>query len=244
MDLKELESGVEPSTHWYYQVKKIPLLRAANRLLRAGTQTLNIYDVGAGSGFFTQELQRQIQRTGPELLLIDTGYTPEEVRASVTERVKKTTELPATMQQGLVLLMDVLEHVPDDGAMLKAIGDRAGEELHFFITVPAHPQLWSFHDDYLEHYRRYTQQSLRAVLEDSGYRCESVYYIFVGILPLAWIMRKLLDKNHSPHSSMKPVSPWLNKLLRLYCSIEIPFRKGNRLCGLTVVAEGVIPAHK
>ena len=32
MDLKELESGVDPSTHWYYQSKKIPLIRFVKKI--------------------------------------------------------------------------------------------------------------------------------------------------------------------------------------------------------------------
>ena len=36
MDLKELENGVNPDTHWYYQSKKLPLLRFSEQLAQAG----------------------------------------------------------------------------------------------------------------------------------------------------------------------------------------------------------------
>ena len=47
MDLKELENGVDADTHWYYQSKKLPLLRFANQLTRAG-KPLTIIDIGEG----------------------------------------------------------------------------------------------------------------------------------------------------------------------------------------------------
>ena len=45
MDLKELENGVNPNIHWYYQSKKIPLFDYTQKALRSA-QGLDIVDVG------------------------------------------------------------------------------------------------------------------------------------------------------------------------------------------------------
>ena len=45
-----------------------------------------------------------------------------------------------------VLLMDVLEHVPDDAAVLGSIVDALRPGCHVLITVPADMKLWSSHD--------------------------------------------------------------------------------------------------
>ena len=56
MDLNEIESGVIPTSHWYYQSKKVPLLRYFKKLGHIQGKKLTVIDFGAGSGFFTYEL--------------------------------------------------------------------------------------------------------------------------------------------------------------------------------------------
>ena len=63
----------------------------------------------------------------------------------------------------LVLLMDVLEHVPDDFAFLSELLAAATPGTHFLITVPANPSFWSEHDESNGHYRRYDPDRLRRV---------------------------------------------------------------------------------
>jgi hypothetical protein len=55
----------------------------------------------------------------------------------------------------LVLLMDVLEHVPDDFAFLSELMAASAPGTAFLVTVPANPSFWSTHDESNGHYRRY-----------------------------------------------------------------------------------------
>ena len=55
----------------------------------------------------------------------------------------------------LVLLMDVLEHVPDDFAFLSGLLAASAPGTDFLVTVPANPSFWSAHDESNGHYRRY-----------------------------------------------------------------------------------------
>ena len=57
MDLKELEAGIDPSSHWYYQSKKLPMLSYVKKQLDKH-QPLQIIDVGSGSGFFAYEIEK------------------------------------------------------------------------------------------------------------------------------------------------------------------------------------------
>lgn len=58
MDLKELESGVNPNTHWYYQTKKIQLRKFFEKKVVAPRQKVTVIDIGSGSGFFSQEIYK------------------------------------------------------------------------------------------------------------------------------------------------------------------------------------------
>ena len=58
----------------------------------------------------------------------------------------------------VILLMDVLEHVDDDVGLLRAYAEPARPGTRFIVSVPAFSWLWSAHDEFLEHRRRYTPQ--------------------------------------------------------------------------------------
>jgi SAM-dependent methyltransferase len=105
------------------------------------------------------------------------GRAPRFVRADVTRR------LPPGEWDG-ALLLDVLEHLPDDRAVLGAVRAllerRAGGPRRPFVlfTVPAFQFLWSPWDDREKHKRRYTLASARALATDTGFTVERATYFF------------------------------------------------------------------
>jgi SAM-dependent methyltransferase len=77
-----------------------------------------------------------------------------------------------------LLLLDVIEHLPDDlGALQNA---RASLEpgAHLVLTVPAFPSLWSRFDEQVHHKRRYTLANARAVVDAAGFDIEHSTYFF------------------------------------------------------------------
>lgn len=238
MDLKELESGVDPKKHWYYQSKKEPLISFVKQTFEKVNRPLTIIDVGSGSGFFMYELKDSVPGMIEQIYLVDIGYTDEEVAASKDQLIEKTRSLPHKIENAVVVMMDVLEHLKEDHAMLDEIKERSAGENYFFITVPAFMSLWSGHDVYLEHYRRYTASSLRKLLQASHYKVRDLYYFYGSIFPAVWLVRQIKPKNSKADSDMKPAGTLVNSLLQTLCYIELPFRKLNRLAGVTCVAEG------
>jgi SAM-dependent methyltransferase len=109
------------------------------------------------------------------------GRAPRFVRADITRR------LPPGDWDG-VLLLDVLEHLPDDRGVLHAVralldrraaaaGPRAPRPVLLF-TVPAFQQLWSPWDDREKHKRRYTLATARTLAADTGFAVERATYFF------------------------------------------------------------------
>jgi len=94
MDLKELEQGVNPKIHWYYQSKKIPMLRFIKEAHRQLNRKLTLVDVGSGSGFFMYEAYEAIPELIEKIYLVDIGYTDEEVNATKGKLIEKTKSLP------------------------------------------------------------------------------------------------------------------------------------------------------
>lgn len=241
MDLKELENGVDAGTHWYYQSKKLPLLRFARQLAQAG-QPLTVVDIGAGSGFFAYELEKTLGAGIAKVWLVDIGYSEAEMAPTRGAKIEKVHDVPAQVTDGLFILMDVLEHLPDDLAMLQRVkAASVGHNNHFFITVPAFRSLWSGHDVFLEHYRRYHIPMLAGVLRQAGFRRIRNYYLYGALFPLVWAVRRLRNlRPGAAASHMKPVNPLLNRLLLGLNSLEMKFSRANRVAGVTCVGEGQV----
>lgn len=242
MDLKELEAGIDPYVHWYYQSKAVPLRRYLEQRIKA-SGPITIVDFGSGSGFFSELM---LQELGPDIELVyqvDIGYTDEELgEQSDNKKIIRVRYTPKDIENAVVVMMDVLEHIEDDKGILNEISEAISKPFHYFITVPAFMSVWSSHDVYLEHYRRYTLPHLKRVLQNAKYSCDAGYYIFQTIFPMVWIVRRLKrqEKNmQAPQSSdMSSMPGLLNGLLRFYHKWEMTWGKGNKRFGLTCVAEG------
>lgn len=231
MDIKEEELlGAAVNTHWYYQSKLAALRRALRRI-----QPIHILDVGAGSGFFSKAL---LHNPGTEsALCVDVNYTSErtEFVAGKPMRFRRSVE---RADADLVLLMDVLEHVADDRALVREYISKTPPQTQFFISVPAFQWLWSDHDIYLGHQRRYTLRNATQMIESTGLRVISASYFFGLVLPLAACMRipqKFLPKaRRNPNSQLRRHSPIVNRTLRSLCNFELPWYSHNRVGGLSV----------
>ena len=95
----------------------------------------------------------------------------------------------------LVLMMDVLEHVDDDRGLLRHYAAKVPSGAHFLVTVPAFRFLWSGHDVFLEHKRRYRLGEIEAAMRDAGLQVVRGAYYFGFVFPLAAAVR-LADAQH------------------------------------------------
>lgn len=187
MDLKESDIlGDSIEDHWYYRSKA----KAMRRML--GTLTpATILDVGAGSGFFSKYLLSQT--SAQTSWCVDTSYESEFDSHGRNED-KKTIHFRQSInsvEADLVLLMDVLEHVDDDVGLLQEYMTKVPENTHFLISVPAFHFLWSGHDVFLEHKRRYTLKQLECTIEKSGLSLIQGSYYFGLVFPIPAITRTL-----------------------------------------------------
>lgn len=240
MDLKETELlGDRAGEHWYYRAKLSALQRAM-----AGVACGHVLDVGAGSGFFSRALL-QSGRAG-KATCVDPGYPTESDEMVGGRLLEFRKGLPDTRPQvDLVLMMDVLEHVEDDGGLLREYVARVPAGARFIVTVPAFQWLWSGHDVFLEHHRRYTLPHLERVLREAGLRIEFGSYLYGAVLPAAAAMRLLRrlrgERADEAKSDMRVFGPVLNTLFWAACRAELPLFTRNRVAGLTVFARAVKP---
>lgn len=113
----------------------------------------------------------------------------------------------------LIAMLDVLEHIDDDGASLRALRARLRAGGALILTVPALPWLWSRHDDVHHHKRRYTRAGLLAVVREAGFAPVSVGYFNTLLFPLALVQRLALRLTGRGHDAETMPQRHLNSLL-------------------------------
>ncbi len=142
-----------------------------------------LFDVGGGNGVVSLALER----AGFEAVLVEPGAeaaamahargVPQVIHATIEDAGIAPKTLPAAG------LFDVLEHVPDDTAFLRSLVRLLSPGARLYLTVPAHPILWSVEDEYAGHQRRYSLRSLEDTLGGAGLTVERSTSIFL-LLPL------------------------------------------------------------
>jgi hypothetical protein len=231
MDLKESELlGDAVGAHWYYQSKASALHRILRGLtLRAGL------DVGAGSGFFSKALLAA--STLSEATCVDVGYARDWEEQYGGHPIHYRQSVGA-IAVDIVLMMDVLEHVEDDVGLVSDYAALVPQGTFFLVTVPAFQALWSGHDEFLEHRRRYSLQQVESLVHQAGLTVERSGYFFAAVLPVAATLRlaeRLTRSRHRPvQTQLRAHHPLVNWSLSQLCKLELPLFLSNRVGGLSV----------
>lgn len=231
MDIKEEAIlGEWVASHWYYRSKAKAMLKYLNKM-----SPKLILDIGAGSGYFSKYLLYNTSAT--KAICVDIEYLGKKQEYFESKSIEFHKNYgPADAD--IVLMMDVLEHIDDDIGFLKEQISKVPIGTHFLITVPAFEFLWSGHDIFLGHKRRYTLNELEMRVREAGLEVVRGSYFFAFILPLVIIVRLLRkipnSKSHVVKSDLKRHLTLVNWLLTLACWLELPVFALNRLAGTSV----------
>ncbi len=190
-----------------------------------------LVEVGAGTGAFSELI---LERRPASLSLVEPSemyrILTQRLAAMRTETEVKTynsifsrvaPEIAAAGRPDSIIYVNVLEHVPDDGAELRAVHRALAPGGRVFIFVPAFQWLYGGFDRRVAHVRRYTRPELERKCAAAGFRVlKSVYFDLAGVAPW-WVKYRLLKSD-----SMEP------GLVKLYDRCVVPFVK---------VAERIVP---
>jgi SAM-dependent methyltransferase len=209
--------------HWWWRAREEVILSTLERLRPAGGFG-RILDVGCGDGLLFSRLQELGDPEGIEAdpAAVDPGG-PWSNRIHIgsfdeTFRPERT--------YGLVLLLDVLEHMEDPARVLAEAFSRLDPGGSVLITVPAFLSLWTSHDVLNHHVTRYTRQRLETLVRVSGGVVAHCAFFFRWMTPF-----KLLLHWKEAVIPAPPVTP------------RIPSNAVNRLLyGLSIAEQRVIGA--
>ena len=152
-----------------------------------------VLEAGSSSGFLLRDMRAAL----PNALVVGSDFTARTL-ARVAENLPGTplvrldlTRCPLADESidGVVLL-NVLEHIADDGAAVQQVFRilRPGGVL--VLEVPAGPELFDVYDRMLMHHRRYKLRELRHLVKSAGFQLRAASHLGVLVYPGFYIVKR------------------------------------------------------
>ena len=210
----------------------------------ASPRPLRLLDVGCGTGAMSARLT---QWGG----VVSADFSPLALQFSRRRHLMHLVRadamrLPIASESfDVAVVMDVLEHLPDDRAALCELHRVLKPGGRVIATVPAYPHLWSEHDIALMHHRRYVRRELQARFTEAGFHIEKLSHTMMLLYPIVALQRRVNAHKppHDPPQAAMPMVPApLNAALTALLGLENAFaRRLNFPYGLSLLAIGVKP---
>ena len=189
---------------------------------------------------------RKEGRKETRIFCVDSGYL-------ASEQPEKNIELKTDIAQledgsfDCIFMMDVLEHVADDKAFFKAALSKLKKGGVLIITVPAFQSLFSSHDVFVKHFRRYDTSMLAKVLAGEDVSLLRMHYFYFCLF-FARLAQKKLGLTSLENEKETGVNGWhfgekhfVTKLVRAvlnadFALLSLLVKIKLRLPGLSLLA--------
>lgn len=187
-DVFEELAALEPTSFWFRSRSKI-LVWALGRYFPHAQSFL---EVGCGTGYTLAAI-----RDGRPGLAVAGGDVHPAGLAVARRRLPRVPlfqldarELPFDADFDVTGSFDVIEHIREDDATLRALASATRPNGGVILTVPQHPWLWSPVDTAARHQRRYTRPELMGKLRDAGLETIRVTSFMSLLLPVMVVARR------------------------------------------------------
>jgi SAM-dependent methyltransferase len=216
--------------HWWFAARRAILRRVVDAVVPPG-RSHRVLDIGCGVASTLAAFHPDYACVGydpsPDAIGFARAQHPEfELHVGVSGDA-----LRSVAGVEIVLLNDVIEHVPDDRAMLADIAGAMRPGATLIVTVPADMRLWSPHDERMGHYRRYDVPMLARAVEGLPLATLMVSHFMSRLYPIVRAVRAISRRRGraagvSGIDLSYPPAP-VNALLR-----EVFAGEGARLLGV------------
>lgn len=163
-------------------------------------------EVGSGTGTMALALIERLAVGGTHGWRYVASEPDDDAFAVLSERLADTPGVEAmhgTDSDALaavdgpldsVVLVNVLEHIQDDGAFVGAAAARLADDGRLILWVPAGKWLYSDVDKAMGHYRRYTTSTLKRVLARAGMKPEVLVHRNAPGMAAWWLVAKAMGR--------------------------------------------------
>ncbi|ULX53336.1 methyltransferase [Cupriavidus taiwanensis] len=233
-----LEMADTEASHWWFRGRREIVATILSGL--ALPRRASILEIGAGTGGNLAMLSQFGQVSAVEMDGTALRLAREKAGDACDLRHGKCPDqMPfAGHSFDLVCLLDCLEHIADDAGSLDCAARLLKAGGAVFITVPAYQWLWSAHDVYLHHQRRYSKRSLHKLASRCGLHVERMSYFNTMLFPLAVAARmgdRLRGSRHATGASL-PAAPVNHVLHRVFRAERHWLARGSLPFGISLMA--------
>ena len=219
------EMAATEGSHWWFTGRRAIL---ASLIARLGLpEQARILELGCGTGGNLEMLARFGEVAAMESDDAARAIALEKTGGRFDIRAGRCPErIPFAGQRfDLVCMFDVLEHIDEDVATLEAVRGLLGTRGRALITVPAYRWMWSKHDEFLHHKRRYTAPELEKKARSAGLAVATLSYFNTLLFPLAAAARLLnLEGRDTPSVPVNRLFHWLFSAERFVAGrVALPF---------------------
>ncbi|MBA3484566.1 MAG: class I SAM-dependent methyltransferase [Pirellulales bacterium] len=172
--------------HWWWRAREAAITREIEMLFEADGSH-DILDVGCGDGLMFERLAPYGRIEGVEI--DPAAVAPNSRWRDQIHFGPFDGSIRSDRRYDLILLLDVLEHLPDPTAALKHARALLKPQGALLMTVPAFNILWTSHDDLNHHFTRYTKRSFHALAVAAGIRLQRMRYLFHWTFPAKLVVR-------------------------------------------------------
>jgi SAM-dependent methyltransferase len=164
----------------YSGIEHLDVMACANRyngalladIQRVCPEGTRILDFGAGCGTFSRGLRER----GYEVECLEPDPQLSQRLRAAGFRTHASLDDLAEPRFGAIILLNVLEHIAEDQALLKQLYARLAPAGLLYIYVPAFMCLYSSMDKKVGHFRRYTRAGLAELVAGCGFEVLTARY--------------------------------------------------------------------
>ncbi len=209
--------------HYWFEPRNHLLVGLADRFFPAARRYL---EIGCGTGFVLDAFaaSRTWQSvTGSELHPQGLAHARRRLGKRAAFVQMDARAIPAADAFDLVGLFDVVEHIPEDEAVLDSAAACLAPGGGVIVSVPQHPALWSSADDEAHHVRRYRRGELEVKLRRAGFEVLWSGSYVASLLPLMLASRLAKRRGEVDQLASREfdVAPAVNRALRAVLGAEV-----------------------
>jgi SAM-dependent methyltransferase len=190
-DLTALHEDVGDEDHYINFASREHAVSRLQKWLRVPEPV--ILDIGCSSGYTIRAIRRRM----PNATVAGADYVRDSLEklASAMPDVPlfqfDLTDCPLPDRSvDAAVLLNVFEHIEDDGAAMRHVCRILRPGGIAVIEVPAGPRLFDIYDRQLMHHRRYRMRDLLAQLRSQGFRILERSHLGFFLYPGFWFVKK------------------------------------------------------
>ncbi len=215
----EVVAEAEQEHFWFRSRTKLIVWALRRHFPRAQS----LLEVGCGTGNVLAALAGEAE--APRLVGSEahaTGLAFAARRAPGAELLQMDARrIPYRDEFDVVGAFDVIEHIEEDERVLREMFAACRPGGGIIVTVPQHPWLWSYRDEFARHRRRYHRADLLRKLASAGFGRAWTTSFVTLLLPLM-VLSRLRQRTpaHFDASSDLRIGPMANGVLGAVMALE------------------------